>query len=320
MPLLSPHSVSSGKTGITEFTAILFALTGFTSWVLGDSCIKWIGPMGLPPAEVVGFLGLFMALTLIVRAALQRNLSNLRPHSVIRQILRAMLDVGNNLFVVVALRHLSLTMFYILIFCAPMVVTLLSSLFLGEHITRKKVIALLLGFGGVVIAVAPWNHAQHIDLIGIGSCMICVLCFSTSMVWSRVLTRTETPDSLAFFSGIMTALCGAALTSLHPAPMTQPLLLWLMLASVFGAIGTLCYYTAVKYTSASNVSQYHYTQLLTGMLISFLVWHDKPGLSVLTGGALIIGSGILIAMAARQTGTAKTAPLQDESATPRIAN
>jgi drug/metabolite transporter (DMT)-like permease len=39
--------------------------------------------------------------------------------------------------------------------------------------------------------------------------------------------------------------------------------------------------------------------LLTGALISYLVWHDKPGLPMLAGGSLIIGSGLLIAVAAR---------------------
>jgi drug/metabolite transporter (DMT)-like permease len=70
---------------------------------------------------------------------------------------------------------------------------------------------------------------------------------------------------------------------------------------VFCAAGTLSFYVAVKHTSASNVSQYHYTQLLTGALISYIVWHDKPGLFMWLGGALIIGSGLMIALAARDT-------------------
>ena len=68
---------------------------------------------------------------------------------------------------------------------------------------------------------------------------------------------------------------------------------------LFCALGTLCFYIAVKHTSAANVSQYHYTQLLTGTLVSYLVWHDKPGFFVLAGGALILGSGLYIAVTAR---------------------
>jgi drug/metabolite transporter (DMT)-like permease len=215
--------------------------------------------------------------------------------------LRALLDMGNNVCVVIALRHLSLTMFYILVFTSPLTIALLSTIFLGERITARKAVALVAGFCGVVIAVSPWNSTQHVDLIGLLSCLVCVSCFSVNMVWSRVLTRTEPPESLAFCSGLVTAMAGLALTSFHPKPLTPVLWLALSLMGVFCAAGTLSFYVAVKHTSASNVSQYHYTQLLTGALISYIVWHDKPGLFMWLGGALIIGSGLMIALAARDT-------------------
>ncbi len=246
-------------------------------------------------------MGCSMALTLALQAAVRRSLGSLRPHSVVRQVLRALLDMTNNICVVIALRHLSLTMFYILVFTAPLVIPVLSAVLLGERITAGKALALLTGFGGVVIAVSPWSHAQRIDLIGFVSCMVCVACFSVNMVWSRVLTRTEAPESLAFCSGVVTAMAGLALTSLHPRPLTGSLWLALGMMGIFCAAGTLSFYVAVKHTSASNVSQYHYTQLVTGALISYLVWHDKPGLPMLAGGSLIIGSGLVIALAARNT-------------------
>ena len=122
------------KARVSDLTAIFFAIFGFTCWVLGDSCIKWIGQYGLPPEEIVAFMGFFMALTLTLQAAVRRSLGNLRPRSVVRQVLRALLDMTNNVCVVIALRHLSLTMFYILVFTSPMVISLLSALFLGERI------------------------------------------------------------------------------------------------------------------------------------------------------------------------------------------
>ncbi len=292
------------KAPVSGLTAIFFAILGFTCWVFGDSCIKWIGQYGLPPEEIVAFMGFFMALTITLQAALRHSFGNLRPHSVVRQVLRALLDMTNNVCVVIALRHLSLTLFYILVFTSPMVISLLSAVFLGERITGKKIVALLVGFGGVVVAVDPYSHTQHIDIIGLASCLVCVACFSVNMVWSRVLTRTETPESLAFCSGLVTAMAGLVLASLHPEPITPTLWPVLGMMGVFCAAGTLSFYFAVKHTSASNVSQYHYTQLLTGALISYIVWHDKPGLPMLLGGALIIGSGLLIALAARNTQTA----------------
>jgi drug/metabolite transporter (DMT)-like permease len=44
------------------------------------------------------------------------------------------------------------------------------------------------------------------------------------------------------------------------------------------------------------VSQYHYTQLLTGALVSFLVWRELPTLWMVTGGVLIVAAGLYIAV------------------------
>ncbi len=290
---------------ISDLGAIGFALAGFTFWVLTDTTIKFIGQYGLPPYQMVAFLGLSMAIFLSLYCLIRNDLAALRPHRLDRQIARACLDMANNICVVIALRHLTLTLFYILIFMSPMVVALLSAVFLGEKLSLRKAAAIAAGFAGVVIAVHPWNSGQpgarEGDLIGFLACMVCVACFSVNMVWSRVLTQTERPESLAFFSGLVTAAAGFALMMfVHAEPLTLLLTAGLFAMGVFCALGTLCFYIAVKHTSAANVSQYHYTQLITGTLFSYLVWRDKPGVYVLLGGSLILASGLYIALSSRE--------------------
>lgn len=284
---------------VSDVGAIGFALAGFTFWVLADSSIKLVGQSGLPAYQMVAFLGLFMAMFLAVYALWRGQLQLLRPHRLKRQLARACLDMGNNVCVVIALRHLTLTLFYILVFMAPIVIALLSAVFLHEGLSWKKAAAIGAGFAGVIVAVHPWSAGREGDWIGFAACAVCVACFSTNMVWSRVLTRTESPESLAFFSGVVTAAVGFALMSLvHAEPLTLRLTTGLFAMGLFCALGTLCFYIAVKHTSAANVSQYHYTQLVTGTLISYLVWHNKPGMYVVMGGLLILGSGLYVAMAA----------------------
>ena len=225
----------------------------------------------------------------------------LRPHRLSRQVARACLDMANNVCVVIALRHLTLTLFYILVFMAPIVISLLSAIFLREGLPWKRAAAIVAGFAGVIIAVHPWSSAHEGDWIGFTACLVCVACFSTNMVWSRVLTQTESPESLAFFSGIVTAVVGFALMAfVHAAPLTIRLTTGLLAMGLFCALGTLCFYIAVKHTSAANVSQYHYTQLVTGTLVSYLIWRNKPGFYVLLGGTLILASGLYIAVTTRE--------------------
>jgi drug/metabolite transporter (DMT)-like permease len=196
---------------------------------------------------------------------------------------------------VVALRHLSLTLFYILVFMAPMVTTILAALFLQERLKWRKVLAILAGFVGVVVAVDPFSSARQGDWIGYAACMMCVACFSVNMVWSRVMTQTEKPESLTFFSGLVMALVGFGFMAWHAEPLTARLAAVLAAMGLFCVFGSICFFIALKHTSAANVSQYHYTQLLSGALISYLIWHEKPGIPMLIGGVLIVGSGLYIA-------------------------
>jgi drug/metabolite transporter (DMT)-like permease len=300
--------------GLSELGAIGFALAGFTFWVFTDTTVKLVGRVGLPAYEVVAFLGLSMAMVMVAYSLARGQMGRLRPHRLDRQLARASLDMLNNVCVVIALQHLTLTLFYILIFTAPMVITLLSAVFLREGLSVRKGIAIVVGFAGVLIAVNPLGIGQSGkaadgDWIGFAACMVCVTCFSVNMVWSRVLTRTETPESLAFFSGVVTAAAGFALMLWRAAPIAE-ILVWPVLPELFATglfcgLGTLCFYIAVKHTSAANVSQYHYTQLVTGTLVTYLVWHTKPGVFVLAGAALILGSGLYIAVGAREVAALK---------------
>ncbi|WP_263355660.1 DMT family transporter [Acidicapsa ligni] len=290
---------------MSDLGAIGFALAGFTFWVLTDTMVKFVGQTGLPPYEVVAFLGLSMAIFLGAYALVRGEARRLKPHRLDRQLGRACLDMLNNVCVVIALRHLTLTLFYILIFSAPILITLLSAVILREGLGWRRGLAVVVGFAGVVVAVHPWGGAGfggEGEWIGFGACMVCVTCFSVNMVWSRVLTRTETPESLAFFSGLVTATAGFGMMLFQAAPLSAVLLGELFATGMFCALGTLCFYIAVKHTSAANVSQYHYTQLVTGTLVSYLVWHTRPGSFVLAGGGLILASGLYIAVGARRAG------------------
>ena len=294
-------STTGQSSGLSHLGAIGYALAGFTFWVLTDTSIKLIGQSGLPPYEMVAFLGLFMAMFLGMYCISRNQVHVLKPKRLDLQMARACLDTVNNVCVVIALRHLTLTLFYILVFTAPMVIALLSSIFLREGLPWRKGVAIGAGFAGVVIAVNPFGSARDGDWVGFTACMICVACFSVNMVWSRVLTRTEHPESLTFFSGLVTAAAGFLLMLfVHAEPLTWRLLAGLFAMGLFCALGTLCFYIAVKHTSAANVSQYHYTQLLTGAVVSYLVWHDKPGWYVVMGGLLILTSGLYVALSARE--------------------
>ncbi len=287
---------------VSDFQAIGLALAGFTLWVLADSTIKLIGKSTLPAYEVIAFLGLVTVAVLIIYTMARREIGLLRPVTPKLQVVRSCLDLINNLCVVVALRHVPLTLFYILVFTSPMLITILAALFLNEKIEVKKGLAIVTGFAGVLIAVNPFGSSRPGDWIGYAACGVCVVCFSVNMVWSRVLTRTETTESLTLFSGVVMVVAGFGAMLFHTEPLTPRLLLALSATGCFCALGSICFFIALKHTSAANVSQYHYTQLVTGALVAYLVWREVPSRYMVMGGVLIVLAGLYIALVASRGG------------------
>jgi len=285
---------------LSQLQAITLAITGFTLWVFTDTAIKLVNQSGLPWYETLAFLGLFMAIFMFARGLLRRDLIALKPHQLRPQLLRSALDLGNNISVIVALRHLTLTLFYILIFLAPIVVALLSPILLHERMTLKKALAILTGFAGVVIAVHPWGGSREADWIGFLACMVCVACFSMNIVLSRVLTQTESPESLTLFTAAVMAIVGFALMVHHRSSFTPRIGALLVAMGILCATGSLCFFFALRNTTAANVSQFHYTQLVTGALMAWLVWRQAPTIYTFTGAVLIIISGVYIALHASE--------------------
>lgn len=290
------------KSDPSQFEAVGLALAGYTFWVLADTSLKIVGSSILPAYEVIAFVGLAVVAFLLIGGLWRRDRIALWPKHPARQFSRSCLDLANNLCVVIALRHLPLALFYILIFLAPSVTTLLAALFLHEPLEWRKGLAILTGFVGVIVAVNPFGRSRAGDWTGYLACLVCVACFSVNMVWSRVLTQTEDPESLTFSSGLLMAAVGFAAMVWHAEPLTTRLAMVLVATGLFCVIGSMCFFIALKHTSAANVSQYHYSQLLTGSVIAYLIWRERLTASMLVGAALIIGAGCYTAASAYSCG------------------
>jgi drug/metabolite transporter (DMT)-like permease len=274
-----------------QFEAVALALTAYTCWVFADTTLKLVGSSRLPPFEVIAWIGVATSCLMLLQATWRRQLKHLWPRNPRHQVVRSCLELANNVCVVIALRHLPLALFYILIFSAPMFITLLAAVFLHEPLGWKKALAVLAGFAGVVIAVDPWSMTHPGEWVGYAACAVCVASFSTNMVWSRVMTQTESGESLTFCSGMVMIVGGAVGMLAGAAPLPLRTAGVLTGTALCGLIGSLCFFRALRQARASVVSQYHYSQLVTGAVMGWLIWRDRITPPMLVGAALIAAAG-----------------------------
>jgi drug/metabolite transporter (DMT)-like permease len=285
---------------LSHLQAILCAITGFCFWVLADTAMKLSSETALPSYQIVGFIGFFGAFFMVLKAASRGEIKNLWPKNPKTQFIRVLICFTNMICCVFALKYLPLTLFYVIVFMSPMAISLTAAVFLKERLSLAKTIALIVGFMGVVIAINPFSSNIAGHWIGYLAGLGAVACFTANMVWLRIMTQSESADSLAFFTGFVQSIICAGLMLIHAEPMTLNVFIILLMAGIFNVIGNICNFIAMKNTTAATVAQFHYTQIITGALLGWLIWHDVPTLHLTVGAVIIIGSGLYIAAHARK--------------------
>jgi drug/metabolite transporter (DMT)-like permease len=288
---------------------ILLVIGGFTLWVVVDALMKLAAEAHLPPYEMLSVMGGVTAMTLAIKTGKSRFSEVLWPKNIKAPLLSAVLGMSSNYFCVIALKHLPLTIYYVSVFTAPMMVAILAAFFLKESLGRLRFLAIVIGFLGVVIAINPSGSSfSSGDAIGYVAAFVNSALFAIDVVVTRRILQSENAQSLVFFSGLAQAIVGAAMTIFlgGGASLSLSLIFVLLLASLLNTAGNLLYTLGIKYTSAVTAAPYHYTQIISGALIGYVVWHEEPKFYFWIGMSLIVLTGIYIAKTsheAEQTGS-----------------
>jgi drug/metabolite transporter (DMT)-like permease len=185
----------------------------------------------------------------------------------------------------------------------PIFVTALSALVLGERVGWRRWSAILIGFGGVLIAIQPSAHSitwpAMIALAG-------SLAFSILLLITRSLRGT--PDivlaSAQFAGGLLFGLVIAPVGWVAP---TWGSLGLFFAAGVISAGALLCVNRSLKLAPASTVVPYQYTMIVWAVAFGYIVFGDVPSFSTAIGAVVIIGAGFYIFLRERQLGRAETA-------------
>jgi len=230
----------------------------------------------------------FVLLPILLRGRLARlKLVNVRLH-LLRGAL-AVLMLGSFVY---AVRESSLATTYSIFMCAPLLVAALSAPLLGERVARAQWAAIAAGLAGVLLMIAP-RGGQWVSL-GALAAVVAAATYSLAVVSLRLLSRTETPESMVFWFTALLSV-GAGLLAipgwlpLHPDH--WPLFVGI---GVTGALGQHFITDAFRNAPAAIVAPFEYTALLWGVALDLVVWRVLPGGVTLAGGAIVIGAGLYL--------------------------
>jgi drug/metabolite transporter (DMT)-like permease len=261
----------------------------------------------LHPFQVV-FLRNLIGLLLMAPFILRSGFQVLRTKRLGLHMLRAAGFFGAMLCWFSAIPHVALVDAIALNFTAPIFITVLAALVLGEKVRLRRWAAIAVGFAGALVVLRPGFQEVTIwSLLVLGDAII----WSVTAILIRILTRTDSPTTIVahmFLWVTPLSLIPALFVWQTPSLGAIGWLIGLAAVSTAGHVATT---RALALAEASSLMPYDYTRLVFAGVIGFFVFHEVPDTMTLVGAAFIIASTLYIAH--REARLAKA----ERAATPR---
>jgi drug/metabolite transporter (DMT)-like permease len=195
---------------------------------------------------------------------------------------------GQNLWFY-AVTAIPLAQVFALEFTSPIWVVLLSPLILGEPLTRLRLMSVLVGFVGILIVARPSPDTISPGLIAAASSAVF---FALSVMYTRLLTRTETVLCIMFWLTLMQAAFGIIFSAwdgdmVAPSAQTLP---WLVLIGLAGLLAHYCLTSALAIAPATVVVPIDFVRLPTIAIVGMLLYGEALDAWVFVGATVIFAA------------------------------
>ena len=219
-----------------------------------------------------------------------KGLGVLKTQNPRQQLTRGMLLASVTGLAFASLKLLPVGEFTAIVMTVPLLVTLLATRMLGEHVSVQRVCLVAGGFVGTLIIVRPGTAVFGWTLL---IPMALVIVNASFQLLTSKMARTEDAMTTQFY----TTWVGTALTTLPMfwfwVPVTDTrVLMELVLMGVAGCVGHFLLIMAFERSPAGLLMPYMYTQIGFAMLGDWWVFDHVPDHFSLMGIGLIAMCGI----------------------------
>jgi len=234
------------------------------------------------------FFGLLVFLPLLISG----GTGFLRTKRLMLHGFRGVLNIGAMFMFFYALGIAELAHITALAFSAPIFAGVLSVIVLGEQFHMRRWIAILVGFGGVLVILRP-----GIIPIDLGSVLVLGAAFlwAIVMIIIKVMSRTESSMTIVAYMNIFLALY-----SVGPAIwfwQWPSLGGWILMIGI-GVSGTLAQMAlsqSLKETDPTLVMPFDFLRLIWVAVLGALIFGQIPETYVWIGGAIVFAAGFYLA-------------------------
>jgi S-adenosylmethionine uptake transporter len=205
-------------------------------------------------------------------------------------LVRALADTASTWFFLQALYHMPIANLTAIMQALPLTVTLGAALFLAEPVGWRRLLAIGVGFAGVLMIAQPGPSGFGLHAV---YALICVFLVTARDLLTRGMSRSVPSLVVALANAVLVTLFGLAGSLSEPLTLPDLPRLGLILGTALCIVaGYLLTVMAVRTGELAVVTPYRYTALVWALVLGFLVFGEWPDWVTATGAGLIVGSGL----------------------------
>lgn len=278
-----PSPVAAG-IGLTLLATLLFTIMD----TIGKSLAATY-----PVQQVVWarfFFQLTWILLLIPRIGFAGLLRTRRPAL---HLSRGLLIAGATFFFIGAISMVPLADAYAITFVTPLLVTVMSIPILHEQVGWRRWCAVLVGFVGILIVLQPAPGTIRWAML---LPLVTATCFALYQILTRIGSAAvgDTALMMLFYTAMVGTIVASLIVPFYWQPVAPGDWIWMVTVGAIAVAGHLSLIKALTMAPASLVAPFTYTQIVWALAIGYFWFGDTPGIWMLIGCTVIVGSGLYV--------------------------
>lgn len=286
----SEHGRHMAITVTDNMRGAFLMMGAMAAFVVNDTILKAVG-LNMPLPQLLAIRG---ALTTLVLAlvAWRSGIFQLRIPRRDRGLilLRTICEVAAAYFFISSLLRLDLAVATAILLVLPLTVALSAAIFLKEPLGWRRLLAILIGFCGMLLIVKPGpsglSHAAWLALAA-------VVCITVRDLAARRISKEVPSLTAALAAAFGVSLSGfIAMTGQSWVTVSAIDFGFLVLAAVSVACAYACSVATMRYGEVAFVTPFRYTALLWALILGLIFFGEWPDMLTLIGSAILVATGI----------------------------
>lgn len=249
----------------------------------------------VPLGELVFARSFFGLIPLLLLLAWQGTLPNaLQTKNVRAHISRGFTNLAGMFFNYAGLARIPLADATAIGYATPLFTVILAAMFLGEIVRLWRWGAVVVGFLGVLLMLAPYLGQGATDAAGALYVLAAAFLFGVAMTQVRHMTATETTGALVFYYSVMGSLLSLVTIFWGWVLPDGAGLFALFMLGIVGGLAQILMTESFRHAPASVLAPFAYTSMIWAVAIGYLWFDEMPETVVLIGAIIVIGAGLFV--------------------------